>query len=113
MPLTVEEVCCRSKHRRHGLCHVVTNGDYFRRVILDTDILKLNLLSRNALFNLDADENNNSFRLAAYRQYALWWFGHLGKGNRVVLPSCAVWHIRKTFPDKSGQYVGYKPDVAR
>ena len=34
----------------------------------------------------------------AYRQIARWDWGLLGKEVRVVLPSCAVMHIRQHFP---------------
>ena len=44
----------------------------------------------------------------AYRQLALWvCIGHhIGRGNRMVLPSCCVIQIRQCFPDAS--YVGYQ-----
>ena len=32
----------------------------------------------------------------------------LGKKNRRVIPACVVKAIRSTFPEESGEYVGFK-----
>ena len=54
---------------------------------------------------------NDNFRHAAYRQFGLWQFEHLGSGNRVVIPSCVLWAIRDRFPSPDGMYIAFK--VAR
>ena len=49
--------------------------------------------------------------LMAYRSYiSLIDKGlHIGKRNRVVIPSCVVWAIRNKFPeDDPSQYTGFK-----
>ena len=33
--------------------------------------------------------------------------GHLGKGNRIPVPNCAVKKIREAFPDAEDNYVGF------
>ena len=40
------------------------------------------------------------FRFTAYRQYSAWihHYEKLGRGNRVVIPSCVIDKIRKEFP---------------
>ena len=37
------------------------------------------------------------FRKAAYRQFILDKYGYLGRGNRKVVPSRAVWQVRTKF----------------
>ena len=49
-----------------------------------------------------------SFRKAAYRQFALWKYGKLGRGNRRVLPACAVRLIRQAYPSADGRYMGFR-----
>ena len=34
-------------------------------------------------------------------------FKHLGKGNRRVISSRALWKIRKYFPEPNADYVNY------
>ena len=49
-----------------------------------------------------------SYRYASYRQYILWMFDRLGKGNRRVIPSCVIWAIRNCFPEDNDNYVNYE-----
>ena len=40
-----------------------------------------------------------SYRKAAYGQYILKEYGHLGRGNHRIIPSCVVWCVRdNTLP---------------
>ena len=54
------------------------------------------------------DYSTQSYRKAAYRQYTLWKYGKLGRGNRRILPSCVVTMIRHTYPAPDGRYMGYR-----
>ena len=63
------------------------------------------------LNNLRGDQmmvENRSLRYAAYRIFTWWVHNRLGKGVRKVIPSCAVWTIRDTFPEESGIYVPFQ-----
>ena len=52
---------------------------------------------------------NNVCRKFCYRQFSLILHGHLGKGQRVQLPSCVEDGVRSQFPNESGQkYMGFK-----
>jgi len=55
----------------------------------------------------ERDFSMNWFRLAAYRQYILWRYGKLGKGNRRVCPSCVVVVVRSVYPSADGVYMGF------
>ena len=57
-----------------------------------------------------ATYDNRALRHAAYRQYVMWIHGHLGKGQRKVIPSCCV---RKHYPSPNGQYTSFKEHYIR
>ncbi|XP_022181887.1 P2X purinoceptor 7-like [Myzus persicae] len=67
----------------------------------------------NELPNLEKireQEENKTWRFICYKQYTSWvnsWIA-MGKGNRVVLPSCVVRKIREEYPEQNGIYVGFK-----
>ena len=76
----------------------ITTYRLFGKCCLDKDCL---MLSIKAWADIRADEHNfesNNYRKAAYRQFTLWKYGRLGKGNRRVVPSCVVWAVRREYP---------------
>ena len=80
----------------------------FSNICLDRDILEICIKARS---DIQAEEFNfsmESFRKAAYRQFALWRYGKLGRGNGRVIPSCAVLKIRDTYPAPHGRYMGFR-----
>jgi hypothetical protein len=54
-----------------------------------------------------AGHDNYNRRRAAYREFVSKYYGHLGTGNRKVIPSCCVWKIRDKYPDRYKQYRGF------
>ncbi|KAE9524465.1 hypothetical protein AGLY_015186 [Aphis glycines] len=53
---------------------------------------------------------NKIWRYICYKQFTYWinsW-NSIGKGNRIVIPSCVVNKIRQKYPEQDGCYVGYK-----
>lgn len=96
-----ENLCCKKQQ-------CVTSYRAFNTICLDRDILEVCIKAR---CDLRADEFNfsmESFRKAAYRQFALWTYGKLGRGNRRVIPSCAVRLIRRAYPSADGRYMGFR-----
>jgi len=101
MPTEVEKKCCR-------LRTCVTRTDLFESTVLDLNVLSIAILNRSEMFVSSFDDSPASYRKAAYRQYILWKEGRLGRGNRVVVPSCVVWSVRTRYPAPDGQYLGFK-----
>ena len=104
MPTQEENKCC-TKSRRD----CITTKTLFAQIVLDGNILDIAMRFREDMLVLDNTRNNENFRHAAYRQFVLWQHGHLGKGNRRVVPSCCVKAIRARYPSPSGVYTGYRP----
>ena len=101
MPDEQENVCCK-----RVTC--ITNYTSFSNICLDRDILEVCIKAR---CDIRADEFNfsmESFRKAGYRQYALWRYGKLGRGNRRVIPACVVRRIRIRYPAPDGRYMGFR-----
>lgn len=101
MPQDVENKCCKQKN-------CITNSPRFSKLCLDPDVLQLCIRSTSDIRNDREDNSTRAFRKAAYRQFILTRYGHLGKGNRRVCPSCVVLEIRKRYPSVTGVYMGYR-----
>ena len=101
MPNEQENLCCK-----RVTC--VTSYNTFSNICLDRDVLEICIKARSDLRADDFDFSMESFRKAAYRQFALWRYGKLGRGNRRVIPSCAVLKVREIYPAPDGQYMGFK-----
>lgn len=102
MPTDKERVCYREKR----LCR--SRSLAFQNICLDSDNLVTAIRSLADTYVFTPVYDNRAMRHAAYRQYVMWIHGHLGKGNRKVIPSCCVWKIKKHYPSPDGHYTGYK-----
>ena len=96
-----ENKCCKNRS-------CVTSFELFRNIVLDREVLTIAIRARCDIRAENADYEMNSFRKAAYRQFILWKYGKLGKGNRRVCPSCVVRLVRQTYPALDGQYMGFR-----
>ena len=83
----VENKCC-------GKAKCVTSYELFRNICIDREVLRLAVRARCDIRAEEPDYSMSSFRKAAYRQYILWPYGKLGKGNRRVCPACVVTVVR-------------------
>ena len=102
MDTAEENVCCRKR----PLC--VTQMFWFDAVVLNRDVLTLAIEAQCDVLGSLPDYRPNSYRKAAYRQFVIWQHGHLGRNNRLVIPSCVVCRIRRKYPAPDGLYMGYK-----
>lgn len=96
-----ENKCC-------GKRSCVTSYEMFRNVVSDREVLNIAIRARCDIRAEVADFEMNSYRKAAYRQYILWKYGKLGKGNWRVCPSCVVRLVRQTHPAPDGEYMGFR-----
>ncbi|KAK3741583.1 hypothetical protein QZH41_012531 [Actinostola sp. cb2023] len=101
MDQEMENVCCKKR-----TC--VTSYAMFNNICLDREVLNLAIRARCDIRADEPDYATTSYRKAAYRQYCLWKYGKLGRGNRRVLASCVVLTIRRAYPAPDGEYLGFR-----
>ena len=82
----------------------------FEVLIFHERVLALARRMRQDIFVFIEEEDvMKANRHQAYRQFILWTHGHLGSGERRVIPSCCVLNIRNKFPDPAGNVKGFVP----
>ena len=96
-----ENVCCKKRQ-------CITSYRTFNNICLNRDILEVCIKARCDIRAVEFNFSMESFRKAAYRQFALWKYGKLGRGNRRVLPACVVRLIRQAYPSADGRYMGFR-----
>ena len=96
-----ENMCCRNQQ-------CVTAYDNFHLICTKHAVLTVAIHNRADIYADPIDYSPASYRKAAYRQYILWVYGYLGRGNRRVIPSCIVWCIRTWYPAPDGVYMGFR-----
>ena len=101
MPDDQENVCC-------SRVTCITRYTSFSNICLDRDILEVCIKARCDIRADDFNFSMESFRKAGYRQFALWRYGKLGRGNRKVIPACTVLRIRSRYPAPDGRYMSFR-----
>jgi len=118
MPSGIECQCCRemegiverlTEDRRSLQC--ITDHEQFKVVCLNKNVLYTVLVTMKAVrgdtLHLPLANGLAStyflhcryYRVATYRQFIYWAYHRLGRGVRIVLPSCVVLVICKEFPN--------------
>ncbi|XP_065134635.1 P2X purinoceptor 7-like [Paramisgurnus dabryanus] len=86
--------------------------DLLQRPVIETFfyVPKLNWKKRPRPEGLNGQLSDRQLRMVSYRVVLEWALKgqQLGRGNRVVLPSCVVWAVRDAFPSPTEQYTGFK-----
>ena len=96
-----ENICCKRQS-------CITLYRHFFNICLDQQVLVVAIHQRSDIRAETICYSPESFRKAAYRQYILWKYKKLGRGNRRVCPSCVVNCIREWYPSPNGQYMGFR-----
>lgn len=92
MPTKEENVCCR-KGLTHGACVLHQENELnMATVVLDENVVKTAVSAARDLYadQIYTQYDNNRMRFQAYNQYVLATAGHIGSGNRIVVPACVV-----------------------
>ncbi|KAK6171802.1 hypothetical protein SNE40_018230 [Patella caerulea] len=106
MPSDAENLCCDTRPQ-----NCISQRPEFDIYCFEPEVLDIANVMRNDVLVLAQDDDiNRRRRHAAYRQFVLWRCGHLGTGNSVVVRSCCVLRIRRTFSDRNRQYRGFLPN---
>ncbi|PIO27687.1 hypothetical protein AB205_0011630 [Aquarana catesbeiana] len=110
MPTQVESRCCQeidevALYIPEGLT-CITQADTFKSQIVHPEHVRIAHLCHHleGFPQVDANNNRRLWKMA-YRTFIAWIYGILGKGNRKVIPSCAVNAVREVFPDPNVCYV--------
>ena len=88
----------------------ITSYELFQNLCLDRHVLELAIRARCDIRVEPLDFSMSSFRKAAYRQFILWEHGYLGKGDRRIIPSCAVKKVREQYPAPDNVYMGFRAE---
>jgi len=103
MPTPEENKCCQRRE-------CITSYELFSNLCIDRHVLELAIRARCDIRVEPLDFSMASFRKAGYRQFVLWEHGYLGKGNRRIIPSCAVTKIRNQYPAPDNVYMGFRAE---
>ena len=101
MPTPDENKCCER-------IECITSYELFHNLCIDRQVVELAIRARCDIRVEPLDFSMASFRKAGYRQFILWEHGYLGKGNRRIIPSCAVKNIRAQYPSPDNVYMGFR-----
>ena len=107
-------LCCQeadalnSKFDRENMSCVIKSIE-FETLYINKHVLEnvLTGLYESRVDHMEKTWSNWSLRYAAYKQFIWWVFKSLGKRNRRVIPSCALWRIRKLYPEPNREYTLY------
>jgi hypothetical protein len=95
-----ERKCCRERR-------CISQQERCQLIVTDNDVIRTAANAHSDVTARRPSHDNRNLRHTAYRQYVMWQHGHLGKNNRVVIPCCVVWMIRRKWPSPDGKYTGF------
>ena len=101
MPTDVEKLCCKDPN-------CMTKSNAHLHLLMEHVISSAIQQQQNPGENPSVFEIQRSKREAAYKKYANYKYGRLGKNIRKPLPSCVVWSVRALYPSPNDKYIGFK-----
>ncbi|XP_077312237.1 uncharacterized protein LOC143933189 [Lithobates pipiens] len=112
MPTSLESSCCPEINEVVGSIpegvECITHSESFEIYCVNEQNVRVNTICLHLEGPPTVDpDNNRRLRKTAYITFTAWIYGYLGKGNRRVIPSCAVNAVRNAIPDPSASYVGF------
>ena len=76
----------------------------------DEVIFQMELYITNCCLVSEEELTQRRIRKVGYKTFTMEKYGFLGQGNRVKVPDCVTFEIRKLYPEEdSDEYMGYKP----
>ena len=107
-------LCCQKIDAVNGIfpnkqVKCVLMCEEFQTLCLDKVILNNGLTGLHETRGDPIEDNfpNRSLRYATYKEFMWWVFKKLRKGNRRLIPLCALWKIRELYPEADENYVMY------
>ena len=87
----------------------ITEAEEFRTLCINKAVLDnvLTGLHDSRGDYLEKITSNRSYCYATYKQFTWWAYKRLGKGNRRVIPSRALWVIWNMYPELDNYYTLY------
>lgn len=117
----IENVCCHddqsSKEHLNDSVTCITMHEGFHATAMNEHVLNMSrgnflqvVFEPEKIAKLQSNAPD-SYRHLSYVNFRSWvsYGRKLGKGNRVVTPSCVVKKIRDKWPEPSGDYTGFRP----
>ena len=110
METDAESVCCKDEVPANMFQEeqCITLSESFAAVRLHREVLRATVCGLKNLRRDAINFENRTMRYASYRIFTWWVHNRLGRGVRRVIPSCAIWKIRHTFPEPNLVYVPFQ-----
>ena len=107
----IDCLCCQdvdalnSKFDRENMSCIIKSIE-FETLCINKLVLEnvLSGLNESRGDHMEKTWSNRSLRYTSYKQSIWWVFKSLSKGNRRAIPSCALWRIRKLYPEPNREY---------
>ncbi|XP_068180794.1 P2X purinoceptor 7-like [Antennarius striatus] len=115
MPTEAENICCleipqvRSRLQEVDEVLCMTQHPGFHPVCLNVYTLQMAGHVLRAEYGPPRLKRKHRWcRHLAYRTFAGWCWGYLGRRIRVIIPACVVLCIRRKFPEDEVHYAGFR-----
>lgn len=96
--------------KNHSVCLICGGTPCDWTNYKDEVIFQMELYITNCCLVSEEELTQRRIRKVGYKTFTMEKYGFLGQGNRVKVPDCVTFEIRKLYPEEdSDEYMGYKP----